>query len=151
MIFQAAQRVLLAKRKRLWYDECMELQLSDSHKSFKGLMAAGFTQKQAEAVIATIRDVDYSVIATKQDVSDLREVLKEDIQDLRAELKEDVSDLKLLVTEFKGDTDNRILGLEGRVNKKIDGLKIWFLTMMLTQTAVLVGIILALQNVGGGP
>jgi len=45
----------------------------DTHKVFKLLQKKGFSEEQAEGVIATIQEVTLSGVATKQDISDLRQ------------------------------------------------------------------------------
>jgi len=57
----------------------------DTHETVKNLTAAGFTDAQAEALTAAVRqavDVDLSNIATKTDIADVRR----EIADTKAEL-----------------------------------------------------------------
>jgi len=57
----------------------------DTHETVKSLTAAGFTDAQAEALTAAVKqavDVDLSNIATKTDISDLRREMAE----MKAEL-----------------------------------------------------------------
>ncbi len=57
----------------------------DTHETVKSLTAAGFTDAQAEALTAAVRqavDIDLSNIATKTDIADLRR----EIADTKAEL-----------------------------------------------------------------
>ena len=57
----------------------------DTHETVKSLTAAGFTDAQAEALTAAVKqavDVDLSNIATKTDISDLRR----EVAEMKAEL-----------------------------------------------------------------
>ena len=57
----------------------------DTHETVKSLTAAGFTDAQAEALTAVVKqalDIDLSNIATKTDIADVRR----EMADLKAEL-----------------------------------------------------------------
>ena len=57
----------------------------DTHETVKSLTAAGFTDAQAEALTAAVKqavDVDLSNIATKTDIADVRR----EMADMKAEL-----------------------------------------------------------------
>ncbi len=57
----------------------------DTHETVKSLTAAGFTDAQAEALTAAVKqavDIDLSNIATKTDIADLRR----EMADMKAEL-----------------------------------------------------------------
>ena len=57
----------------------------DTHETVKRLTAAGFTDAQAEALTAAVKqavDIDLSNIATKTDVADVRR----EMADMKAEL-----------------------------------------------------------------
>jgi cytochrome P450 len=57
----------------------------DTHETVKRLTAAGFTDAQAEALTAAVRqavDIDLSRIATKTDIADVRREMAE----IKAEL-----------------------------------------------------------------
>ena len=57
----------------------------DTHETVKSLTAAGFTDAQAEALTAAVRqavDIDLSNIATKADIADVRREMAE----MKAEL-----------------------------------------------------------------
>jgi hypothetical protein len=61
----------------------------DSHATVKSLTAAGFTDAQAEALTAVVKqavDIDLSNIATKTDIADLRREMAE----MKAELVKSV-------------------------------------------------------------
>lgn len=63
----------------------------DSLQAFKALQASGFTEAQAQSVVATIQQIDTSGLATKSDVTDLRS----EITALRAEARETALTLQL--------------------------------------------------------
>jgi basic membrane lipoprotein Med (substrate-binding protein (PBP1-ABC) superfamily) len=57
----------------------------DTHETVKSLTAAGFTDAQAEALTAVVKqavDIDLSNIATKTDIADVRR----EMADMKAEL-----------------------------------------------------------------
>jgi basic membrane lipoprotein Med (substrate-binding protein (PBP1-ABC) superfamily) len=57
----------------------------DTHETLKSLAAAGFTDAQAEALTAVVKqalDIDLSNIATKTDIADVRR----EMADVKAEL-----------------------------------------------------------------
>jgi hypothetical protein len=57
----------------------------DTHETVKSLTAAGFTDAQAEALTAVVKqalDIDLSNIATKTDIADVRR----EMADVKAEL-----------------------------------------------------------------
>jgi basic membrane lipoprotein Med (substrate-binding protein (PBP1-ABC) superfamily) len=57
----------------------------DTHETVKSLTAAGFTNAQAEALTAAVKqavDIDLSNIATKTDIADVRR----EMADMKAEL-----------------------------------------------------------------
>ena len=57
----------------------------DTHETVKRLTAAGFTDAQAEAVTAAVKqafDIDLSNLATKSDIADVRR----EMADMKAEL-----------------------------------------------------------------
>jgi len=65
----------------------------DTHETVKKLTAAGFTDAQAEALTAAVKqavDIDLSNIATKTDIADVRREMatKTDIADVRREMAE---------------------------------------------------------------
>ena len=52
----------------------------DTHETVKSLIAAGFTDAQAEALTAVVKqavDIDLSNIATKTDIADVRREMAE--------------------------------------------------------------------------
>ncbi len=73
----------------------------DTLKFAKRLREAGFSDPQAEALVATVQEAaEGSDLVTKVDLGEARAELKTDISELRTELKTDISELR---TELKTD------------------------------------------------
>jgi len=88
----------------------------DTLKVAKRLREAGFTEPQAEAVIAAVQEgTEGAEFATKADIAELRAELKADIAALRAELKADIREAELRlearIEAIKADILNRVFGL----------------------------------------
>jgi DNA-binding transcriptional MerR regulator len=67
----------------------------DTLKFAKRLREAGFSDPQAEAVIATVQDASEGAdLVTAADLGAVRAELKADIAELRAELKADIAELR---------------------------------------------------------
>ena len=91
----------------------------DTHQVFKLLQKKGFSEEQAEGVIATIQEVTLSGVATKQDISEVRS----EIIEVRNELKQDISDLRQDISD--------------RENK--------YLAFLMAHTIAIIGVMVALQ------
>ena len=77
----------------------------DTLKVAKRLREVGFTEPQAEAVVAAVREgVEGAGLATKADIAELRAELKADIRE--AELR-----LEAKIEAVKADILNRVFGL----------------------------------------
>jgi len=77
----------------------------DTLKVAKRLREAGFTEPQAEAVVAAVREgAEGADLATKADIAELRAELKADIRE--AELR-----LEAKIEAIKADILNRVFGL----------------------------------------
>ena len=84
----------------------------DTLKVAKRLREAGFTERQAEAVIAAVQDgTEASELATKADLAGLRAEVKAEIAALRSELREAELRLEAKIEAIKADILNRIFGL----------------------------------------
>ena len=88
----------------------------DTLKVAKRLREAGFTEPQAEAVIAAVQEGTESAdLPTKQDlraeIADLRNELKAEIADLRSELRQTELRLEAKIEAIKADILNRVFGL----------------------------------------
>jgi DNA-binding transcriptional MerR regulator len=77
----------------------------DTLKVAKRLREAGFTEPQAEAVVAAVREgAEGADLATRADIAELRAELKADIRE--AELR-----LEAKIEAIKADILNRVFGL----------------------------------------
>jgi DNA-binding transcriptional MerR regulator len=73
----------------------------DTLKVAKRLREAGFTEPQAEAVIATVQEAaEGAEFATKGDLGEARTELKAEIVELRTDLKAEIAELR---TELKAE------------------------------------------------
>jgi hypothetical protein len=80
----------------------------DTLKIAKRLREAGFTEPQAEAVIAAVQEATGGAeLATKADIADVRAA----IADLRSELRQSELRLEAKIEAIKADILNRIFGL----------------------------------------
>jgi hypothetical protein len=84
----------------------------DTLRVAKRLREAGFTEPQAEAVIAAMQEATEGAdLATKIDIGDLRTEIKAEIADLRSELRQVELRLEARLEAMKGDILNRVFGL----------------------------------------
>ena len=84
----------------------------DTLKVARRLREAGFTEPQAEAVVAAVLDGTAGAdLATKADLAELRGELKADITELRAELRQAELRLEAKIEAIKADILNRVFGL----------------------------------------
>jgi hypothetical protein len=84
----------------------------DTLKVAKRLREAGFTEPQAEAVIAAVQEATGGAeLATKADIADLRSEIKAEIAGLRSELRQSELRLEAKIEAIKADILNRIFGL----------------------------------------
>ena len=82
----------------------------DTHAAVKALQAAGFDERQAEAVTATIGDAVTEGVASKADI-------------VRIEARIDVLDGKVEALDGKVDALNdKIEALDGKIDSKIEAL-----------------------------
>ncbi|MBV9861366.1 MAG: hypothetical protein JO267_04375 [Alphaproteobacteria bacterium] len=80
----------------------------DTLKVARRLREAGFTEPQADAVIAAVQDAtQQSDLATKADIAELRGEMTE----LRAELRQSELRLEAKIEAIKSDILNRVFGL----------------------------------------
>src|SRR5439155_15515454 len=95
----------------------------DTLKVAKRLREAGFTEPQAEAVIAAVQEgTEGTNLTTKADLAELRTELKAEIAEFRAEFKAEIADLRselrqselrleAKIEAIKADILNRVFGL----------------------------------------
>ncbi len=73
----------------------------DTLKFSKKLVAAGFTEKQAEALADEQRSLITNELATKRDLKELEVALKRDMKELEAGLKRDITDIRRDMKEME--------------------------------------------------
>jgi uncharacterized protein YlxW (UPF0749 family) len=103
----------------------------DTLKVAKRLREAGFTEPQAEAVVAAVQEATGGAdLATEADIAELRTELKADIAELRTELKADIAELKAEIAELRAEVRAAIADLrselrqsELRLEAKIEAIK----------------------------
>jgi ribosomal protein L29 len=107
----------------------------DTLKVAKRLREAGFTEPQAEAVIAAVQEGTQGAdLATNADIAELRNELKTEIAELRAELKAEIAELraelKAEIAELRAELKAEIVDLrselrqsELRLEAKIEAIK----------------------------
>ena len=91
----------------------------DTLKVAKRLREAGFTEPQAEAVIAAVQEgTEAAELATGPDLAELRAELKADLAALRSELRETelrleakIEAVRSDIAAVKADILNRVFGL----------------------------------------
>jgi DNA-binding transcriptional MerR regulator len=91
----------------------------DTLRVAKRLREAGFTEPQAEAVIAAVQEAtEGAELATKADLAELRAELKAEIASLRSELRQaeqrleaKIEGIKSDIGAMKADILNRVFGL----------------------------------------
>ena len=84
----------------------------DTLKVAKRLREAGFTEPQAEAIVAAVQEATRGAdLATKADIAELRTELKAEIADLRSELRQTELRLEGKIEAIKADILNRVFGL----------------------------------------
>jgi hypothetical protein len=124
----------------------------DTHAVVKELLAAGFTDVQAETLTGALRktqDIDLSSLATKADLVAQSALTKADLATLAATTKADLSalaattkaDLSALASTTKADL------AAGLSETKADIVK-WMFGAIGVQTLVIVGAVLSLIRMG---
>jgi DNA-binding transcriptional MerR regulator len=84
----------------------------DTLKVAKRLREAGFTEPQAEAVIAAVQEgTEGADLATKMDLAEQGSALRSDIAALRTEVREAELRLEAKIEAIKADILNRVFGL----------------------------------------
>jgi hypothetical protein len=88
----------------------------DTLKVAKRLREAGFTEPQAEAVIAAVQEATTAAdLATKPDIAALRSEIAAVRAELRSEIGEVRAELRSAVTELRADIHAAELRLEARI------------------------------------
>jgi ribosomal protein L29 len=95
----------------------------DTLKVAKRLREAGFTEPQAEAVIAAVQEgTEGADLATKADLAELRAELKAEIAELCAELKAEIADLRCELRQSELRLDAKIEAIKADILNRIFGL-----------------------------
>ena len=84
----------------------------DTLRVAKRLREAGFTEPQAEAVVATVQEAAQGAeFATRRDVGELRTELKADIREAELRLEAKIEAIRSDMQAIKADILNRVFGL----------------------------------------
>ena len=96
----------------------------DTLKVAKRLREAGFTEPQAEAVIAAVQDgTEGADLATKGDLNEARTALKVEIAELRTELKTKITELRAELKAEIADLRSELRQAELRLEAKIEAIR----------------------------
>ena len=96
----------------------------DTLRVAKRLREAGFTEPQAQAVIAAVQEGTAGAdLATKVDVAELRTELKAELAELRAELKAGLAELRTELKAELADLRSELRQAELRLEAKIETMK----------------------------
>ncbi len=91
----------------------------DTLKFSKKLVAAGFTEKQAEALADEQRSLITNELATKRDLKELEVALKRDIAEVKRDMKEMEAGLKHDITDVRREMKEMELRLEQRLTLRL--------------------------------
>jgi uncharacterized protein YicC (UPF0701 family) len=96
----------------------------DTLKVAKRLREAGFTEPQAEAVIAAVQEgTEGTDLATKADFAELRTKLTTEIAELRTELTTEIAELRTELKAEIADLRSELRQSELRLEAKIEAIK----------------------------
>jgi len=102
----------------------------DTHAVVKELVAAGFTDEQAEAVTLVVRkaqDVDLSNLATRSDLSGTKADLEKNMASIKADLEKSTAsikaDLEKSVAAIKADLEKSIAAIKSDLEKSLAAVK----------------------------
>jgi len=129
----------------------MAVTTMDTHEVVKELLAAGFSDKQAEAVTRVVQrsqDIDLSNLATKADLAATKADLQADLAATKAELQAGLAATKAeLQAGLAGVKADLQMGLAAAkvdlAETKAEILK-WMVGSMGVQTVVILGAVVAL-------
>ncbi|MBN2702379.1 MAG: DUF1640 domain-containing protein [Methylothermaceae bacterium] len=106
----------------------MAMAALDTHKLFKHLKEAGFTETQAEALAEAGAELLESRLATKEDLRHLREDLERKIDKMREDLERKIDKVRESLERNFGDShtelENKIERMEDRMIIKLGGLMV---------------------------
>jgi len=96
----------------------------DTLKVAKRLREAGFTDPQAEAVVAAVQDAaEGAEFATKGDLGEARTELKAEIAELRTELKAEIAELRTELKAGIAAVRSALRESELRLEARIEAIK----------------------------
>src|SRR5271155_2902637 len=111
----------------------------DTYRAIKRLMSEGMPEKQANAVVETMREAgehDISFLATKMDLKELEAATKADFKEVRTEIAELKAELKADVAEVGAD----MKALELRLQNQLKDLQIRLGGMIVALGGVLIAV-----------
>ena len=126
----------------------------DTLKVAKRLREAGFTEPQAEAVIAAVQEgTEGAELATKIDIVELRTEIaalrtefKADIAELRAELKAEIADLRSELRQSGLRLEAKIEAIKADILNRVFGL---ILGALVVNIIAMIGAVFAVAKVLG--
>ncbi len=119
----------------------------DTLKVAKRLREAGFTEPQAEAVVAAVQEATGGAdLATKTDIVDLRSALKAEIADLRSELKAEIADLRSELRQTELRLEAKIEAIKADILSRVFGL---ILGTLVVNIVAIVGAMFAVAKLVG--
>jgi len=119
----------------------------DTLKVAKRLREAGFTEPQAEAVIAAVQEgTEGADLATKADIVELRNELRTEIAELRAELKAEIADLRSELRQSELRLEAKIEAIKADILNRIFGL---ILGTLVVNIVAIVGAMFAVAKLLG--
>jgi ribosomal protein L29 len=119
----------------------------DTLKVAKRLREAGFTEPQAEAVIAAVQEgTEGAELATKPDLAELRTGLKTEFAELRAELKAELAALRSELREAELRLEAKIEAIKADILNRVFGL---ILGTLVVNIVAIVGAMFAVAKLVG--
>ena len=119
----------------------------DTLKVAKRLREAGFTEPQAEAVIAAVQEgTEGTNLATKADLAELRTELKAEIAEFRAEFKAEIADLRSELRQSELRLEAKIEAIKADILNRVFGL---ILGTLVINIVAIVGAMFAVAKLVG--
>jgi DNA-binding transcriptional MerR regulator len=119
----------------------------DTLKVAKRLREAGFTEPQAEAVIAAVQEgTEGADLATKFDIAELRTEIKVEIAELRTEIKADIADLRSELRQSELRLEAKIEAIKADILNRIFGL---ILGTLVVNIVAIIGAMFAVAKLVG--
>ena len=119
----------------------------DTLKVAKRLRAAGFTEPQAEAVVAAVQEATEGAdLATKTDIAELRTELKAEIAELRTEFKAEIADLRSELRQAELRLEAKIEAIKADILNRVFGL---ILGTLVVNIVAIVGAVFAVAKLVG--